>query len=123
MIIGPYKQDGNMWGCDRDVCNGNFIDGSYVYVGSGNFPYVVGCWGPGPDPSFAPTCTNGGCDSRGTSVLIAGQDSINSNSTGGTDETTGEVSGTQNQENNDFAAANYVSSVGIFAAAISALSI
>ena len=27
MIIGPHKSDGSTWGCDRDVCNGNFIDG------------------------------------------------------------------------------------------------
>ena len=34
MIIGPYKEDGSIWGCDRDVCNGAFVDGNYVYVGS-----------------------------------------------------------------------------------------
>ena len=65
VIIGPYKSDGTTWGCDRDVCNGAFIDGQYVYVGSDNFPYVVGCWGPGPDPAFAPTCSNSGCSARG----------------------------------------------------------
>ena len=52
MIIGPWKENGEIWGCDRDVCNGAFVDGSYVYVGSDNFPYVVGCWGPGPDPLY-----------------------------------------------------------------------
>ena len=34
VIIGPYKSDGSTWGCDRDICNGTFIDGQYVYVGS-----------------------------------------------------------------------------------------
>lgn len=63
MIIGPYKPDGTTWGCERDVCNGAFVDGSYVYVGSDNFPYVVGCWGPGPDPLYKPSCTNSGCGS------------------------------------------------------------
>lgn len=61
MIIGPYTPEGDFWGCDRDVCNGRFIDGQYVYVGSANFPYVVGCWGPGPDPLYQPSCSNSGC--------------------------------------------------------------
>ena len=69
MIIGPYKPDGEIWGCDRDVCNGSFVDGSYVYVGSDNFPYVVGCWGPGPDPLYQPGCSNSGCGSRPASAL------------------------------------------------------
>ena len=64
MIIGPFKQDGNSWGCaDRDVCNGAFVDGSYVYVGSETFPYVVGCWGPGPAPLYQPGCTKSPCGS------------------------------------------------------------
>ena len=75
MIIGPYKPDGSTWGCDRDVCNGTFIDGQYVYVGSDKFPYVVGCWGPGPDPAFAPTCSNSGCGAN------SGSSSANSSST------------------------------------------
>ena len=57
VIIGPYKPDGTTWGCDRDVCNGAFVNGSYVYVGSDHFPYVVGCWGPGPEHQYDPTCT------------------------------------------------------------------
>lgn len=63
MIMGPYKgTDGSTWGCaDRDVCNGAFIDGVYVYVGSETFPYVVGCWGPGPAVNYAPTCSSSGC--------------------------------------------------------------
>ena len=62
LIIGPYKKEGGNFGCDdRDVCNGAFIDGQYVYVGSATFPYVVGCWGPGPDPVHAPKCSSSGC--------------------------------------------------------------
>ena len=62
IIMGPHKSDGEQWGCDdRDVCNGAFVNGSYVYVGSDTFPYVVGCWGPGPDNQFSPTCSAAGC--------------------------------------------------------------
>ena len=63
MIMGPYKgTDGSTWACaDRDVCNGAFIDDVYVYVGSETFPYVVGCWGPGPAVNYAPTCSSSGC--------------------------------------------------------------
>jgi len=62
VLLGPYKSDGTSWDCaDRDVCNGAFVDGSYVYVGSDTFPYVVGCWGPGPDTLHVPGCTTNGC--------------------------------------------------------------
>ena len=63
MIIGPYAEDGTIFQCSRDVCNGKFIDGSYVYVGSDQFPYVVGCWGPGPEPLYQPGCSSNGCGS------------------------------------------------------------
>ena len=72
MIIGPYKPDGTTWGCDRDVCNGVFLNSSYVYVGSDNFPYVVGCWGPGPEHVHAPTCSNNGCGARSGSSTNTG---------------------------------------------------
>ena len=68
MIIGPYKENGEIWGCDRDVCNGAFVEGSYVYVGSDQFPYNLGCWGPGPDPLYQPSCTNSGCGTLRASV-------------------------------------------------------
>ena len=74
VIIGPYKEDGSNWQCDRDVCNGTFIDGQYVYVGSDQFPYVVGCWGPGPAPLYQPGCTSNGCgslESAATSLIAA----------------------------------------------------
>ena len=65
IIIGPYKSDGNTWGCDdRDVCNGAFVNGSYVYVGSSTFPYNIGCWGPGPDPLYQVGCSSNSCGSR-----------------------------------------------------------
>lgn len=63
VIIGPYQSNGEIWGCNRDVCNGAFVDGSYVYVGSDQFPYVVGCWGPGPEPLYRPGCSSNGCGS------------------------------------------------------------
>jgi hypothetical protein len=68
MIMGPYKgTDGSTWACaDRDVCNGAFIDDVYVYVGSETFPYVVGCWGPGPAVNHAPTCSSSGCGAEST---------------------------------------------------------
>ena len=66
VIIGPYKADGTTWQCnDRDACNGTFINGQYVYVGSDQFPYVVGCWGPAPESTYMPSCTTNGC---GTAV-------------------------------------------------------
>jgi hypothetical protein len=84
VIIGPYKADGTTFGCDdRDVCNGAFIDGQYVYVGSSTFPYVVGCWGPGPDPAFEPGCTNSGCGPTASDDSVPddkSEDSTDSNS-------------------------------------------
>ena len=49
VIKGPYNEDGELWSCDQiDICNGTFLrDGSYVYVATQTFPYIVGCWGPG----------------------------------------------------------------------------
>ena len=71
VIIGPYMSTGSVWTCDdRDVCNGATISGSYVYVGSDTFPYMVGCWGPGPSThTYMPTCTSTGC---GTVVVSTG---------------------------------------------------
>ena len=50
IIVGPYNSDGELWSCDdHDVCNGVFLsDNSYAYAMTYTFPYVVGCWGPGP---------------------------------------------------------------------------
>ena len=65
IIIGPHKPDGTTWDCaDRDVCNGAFVNGSYVYVGSSTFPYVVGCWGPGPAHLYKPSCSFNSCGSQ-----------------------------------------------------------
>ena len=53
---------GTTWTCDdRDICNGAFVGDTYVYVGSDTFPYVVGCWGPGPQQLYKPGCSNSGC--------------------------------------------------------------
>ena len=48
MIVGPYNAGGELWACDEhDFCNGAFLnDGSYAYVMTTTFPYVIGCWGP-----------------------------------------------------------------------------
>jgi len=50
VIYGPYNKQGEIWNCeDHDVCNGFFLDdGSYAYASTITFPYIVGCWGPGP---------------------------------------------------------------------------
>ena len=65
VIVGPYNADGELWSCeDHDVCNGTFIsDGSYVYVTTSTFPYVVGCWGPGATEysSVAKSCSTNSC--------------------------------------------------------------
>ena len=121
MIIGPYNSAGNQWGCDRDVCNGNFVDGSYVYVGSSSFPYVVGCWGPGPDPVVAPSCTTNGCSSRTSS---GGEGAgIGGSSNGGTSNNNNSfINPTgENGENQDFAFSSLVTSFGLFSTVISTL--
>ena len=65
IIIGPYNKDGELFECDdHDVCNGVFLsDNSYAYVTTQRFPYVVGCWGPGPQQTYAvsSTCSSQGC--------------------------------------------------------------
>ena len=49
LIYGPYNSNGELWSCDEhDICNGTFIDGNYVYVSTTTFPYILGCYGPGP---------------------------------------------------------------------------
>lgn len=51
LMIGPYQGVRNeIWTCEtHDICNGAFMDnGSYVYVATSTYPYLVGCWGPGP---------------------------------------------------------------------------
>ena len=49
IILGPYKSDGSSWTCaDHDICNGAFVGSNadvYAYVGTSEFPYVLGCWG------------------------------------------------------------------------------
>ena len=63
IIVGPYNKDGELWSCqEHDICNGVFLDdNSYAYAMTYTFPYVVGCWGPGPAIEWAPTCTGNGC--------------------------------------------------------------
>ena len=62
MIWGPYDENGELWDCaDHDICNGAFIDGNYVYLSTTTFPYILGCFGPGPTQSYQASCTSGGC--------------------------------------------------------------
>lgn len=63
VIYGPYNAAGEVWGCDdHDVCNGFFLaDNSYGYASTATFPYVVGCWGPGPSQSYKVSCSSYGC--------------------------------------------------------------
>ena len=64
MIYGPYNADGDFWGCDQhDVCNGAFVEGNYVYVSTKQFPYILGCFGPGPQQSYEVSCTTSSCPS------------------------------------------------------------
>ena len=55
-IYGPYNADEELWTCeDHDVCNGRFfpeLDDSYAYVATSTHPYILGCWGPGPNQEF-----------------------------------------------------------------------
>ena len=111
MIIGPYKADGTTWGCDRDVCNGNFIDGSYDYVGSDQFPYVVGCWGPGPDPAYGPTCSTNACSARSTT----------SQTTTGSSTTTGGSTSDDTMVETESAFETFASASAIFVGALAIL--
>lgn len=76
VIKGPYNGNGELWGCDdHDICNGAFLnDGSYAYVTTTTFPYVVGCWGPAPDQvnRLAASCTLKTCGARDGLTVLAG---------------------------------------------------
>lgn len=62
LIYGPYNADGDFWGCDEhDVCNGAFVEGNYAYVSTKQFPYILGCFGPGPQQTFQVTCSDSSC--------------------------------------------------------------
>lgn len=72
VIYGPYNINGELWSCDDlDVCNGFWLtDGAYAYASTSFFPYLVGCFGPGPtDHSYYPSCSTNACDA--TSVLMS----------------------------------------------------
>lgn len=76
VIKGPYNKDGELWGCDdHDVCNGAFLsDGSYAYVTTNTFPYVVGCWGPASVQSnrLDAGCTLRTCGATAGLTVLAG---------------------------------------------------
>jgi hypothetical protein len=64
-IYGPYNSDGELWTCDdHDICNGRFFDnGTYGYVATTTFPYILGCFGPADQQTAAVTCTEASCSS------------------------------------------------------------
>jgi len=64
-IYGPYNSDGELWTCDdHDICNGRFFDnGTYGYVATTTFPYIVGCFGPADQQTAKVTCTESSCSS------------------------------------------------------------
>lgn len=79
VILGPYNQSGETWSCDEhDVCNGVWLDdGSYAYVATTTFPYIVGCWGPGATTytGVAPSCSTNSCSTSdramdGLTILV-----------------------------------------------------
>ena len=71
LIYGPYNENGELWSCeDHDVCNGTFIDGNYVYISTTTFPYILGCFGPGPQQEYGVTCTSATCPSTSMSSAV-----------------------------------------------------
>jgi hypothetical protein len=79
VIYGPYNAEGEIWNCDdHDACNGFFLDdGSYGYASTVTFPYIVGCWGPGPIQTTAASCSSTGCSAtEGLKLLTAAAASV-----------------------------------------------
>ena len=74
VIKGPYDENGELWDCnDHDICNGTFIsDGSYVYVATSTFPYIVGCWGPSETQLHAATCSSNSCGAVAGLAVLGG---------------------------------------------------
>lgn len=72
LLYGPYNEDGELWSCsEHDICNGRFFDdGSYGYVSTTNFPYVVGCWGPSVAQKYEASCTTNSCISADSSISL-----------------------------------------------------
>ena len=92
MIWGPYDENGELWDCDdHDICNGAFIDGNYVYLSTIRFPYVLGCFGPGPTQAHQASCTSGGCGGDSGSGS-SGSGSSGSGSSGSNSSNEGDAS-------------------------------
>ena len=71
LIYGPYNSNGELRSCDEhDICNGTFIDGNYVYVSTTTFPYILGCFGPGPQQDYAASCTSSTCPTSSLSGAV-----------------------------------------------------
>ena len=57
-IYSPFYENGKTYSyCDVDVCNGMWIDGQYSYVSTLFHPFIMGCYGPGGNASFAQQCS------------------------------------------------------------------
>ena len=72
VIYGPYNANDELWSCDEvDICNGFWLaDDSYGYASTTFYPYLVGCWGPGPTTrEFEPTCSSNICGGNHASDL------------------------------------------------------
>jgi hypothetical protein len=73
VIYGPYNKAGELWSCeDLDVCNGFWLDDrSYGYASTTFYPYLVGCWGPGPlTRAHIPGCSPTACGDSAVSLTI-----------------------------------------------------
>lgn len=75
VIYGPYNASDELWACDDvDVCNGFWLtDGSYAYAATTFYPYLVGCWGPGPTTkTHIPGCSTNACGDNAFTLGFSG---------------------------------------------------
>jgi len=57
LIYSPYDKNGELH-TGLDNCNGKYHDGTYAYFATRDFPYIIGCFGPGIDSSTSLPATN-----------------------------------------------------------------
>jgi hypothetical protein len=95
IVLGPWNANGELWDCNKhDICNGAFLaDGSYAYVSTSTFPYILGCFGPAAAQNQKASCSNWGC----TSSTYKAATSSNTGSSGGSSNT---GSGTESTSTN-----------------------
>ena len=66
-IYSPYDQNGDLHK-GLDSCNGKYYEGSYAYFATDDFPYIVGCWGPGIYAGEEDALAHGGVTTERTNV-------------------------------------------------------